>query len=588
MGAPHDPTQRVGDPTGSAPPLDETLLGDPADLHDTEVVGGGRGVGGVGSAGMNGAAYVPGGVSGPGDVPGEAPTGNGHGGVPGGGGGDGSGGAGGHGSGGPGTGAAAGAAAPGGGRGARTPAWMRQTTGAVRHGADVGADVADAVYGRIQKITRAEGAGESGLSHVIELNAVVATGDLLVTVALATSLFFSLQPNEARPKVALYLLVTMVPFVVLAPVIGPLLDRLRGGRRFAMALTALIRALLALVLAKTIAGGSLAIYPAAFGCLAASRAYGVSRSAVIPRVLPPGTSLVRANSRINLFTLFATLAATPIGYGLGKLSHAAPLLLAALVFFAGTAMALRLPKHVDSDEGELSAQLRREDRGLGPHEQNLARTMPDKRLRSVGLSVMMALRATGALRAFAGYMALYFAFMLRTNSIGGLHNLTAIGLVAGAIAVGGGFGSLVGGWLKARAPEGIVAGCVALSAIIAVMTAFYYNLPMVLLCCGLAGLLPSLAKLSLDAMIQRDTVEAVRTSAFAKSETLMQLCWVLGAGLGLVMPSSHPVLALSVCAVWLAVVTLLTGKSLTDYRAMRPMEAGAGAGAGTQSPRQVD
>jgi sugar phosphate permease len=181
----------------------------------------------------------------------------------------------------------------------------------------------------------------------------------------------------------------------------------------------------------------------------------------------------------------------------------------------------------------------------------------------------MALKATGALRAFAGYMALYFAFMLRTNSIGGLKNLTAIGLVAGALAVGGGLGSLVGGWLKARAPEGIVAGCIALSAIISVMTAFYYNLPMVLLCCGLAGLLPSLAKLSLDAMIQRDTLEAVRTSAFAKSETLMQLCWVLGAGLGLVMPSSHPVLALSTCALWLSLVTLLTGKSLTDYRAMQ-------------------
>jgi hypothetical protein len=529
MGGPQDPTHRVDQPKAGEPPLDETLLGDPADLHDTDVVGGGdggaRGGDARGRAGSGQDSAKAG--AGRSEAPGEAS------------------------------------------RAARTPAWMRQTSGAVKHGADVGADVADAVYGRIQKITRAEGAGESGLSHVIELNAVVATGDLLITVALATSLFFSLQPNEARPKVALYLLVTMVPFVVLAPVIGPVLDRLRGGRRFAMALTSLIRALLALVLAKTIASGSLAIYPAAFGCLAASRAYGVSRSAVIPRVLPPGTSLVRANSRINLFTLFATLAATPIGYGLGKISHAAPLVLAALIFFAGTAMALRLPKVVDSDEGEITAQLRRDDHGLDAREERIARTLPDKRLRSVGLSVVMALRATGALRAFAGYMALYFAFMLRTNSIGGLKNLTAIGLVAGAIAIGGGLGSLVGGWLKARAPEGIVAGCIALSAIIVVLTAFYYNLPMVLLCCGLAGLLPSLAKLSLDAMIQRDTMEAVRTSAFAKSETLMQLCWVLGAGLGLVMPSSEPVLALSVCAVWLALVTLLTGKSLTDYRAQQ-------------------
>ena len=537
MGGPQDPAHRADQPKAGEPPLEETLLGDPADLHDTDVVGGKDGSGKDGS----------------GRDPSKPRQGDG---AAGGGGSD------------SGSGSTGGSGTPGGGPPgpARTPAWMRQTSGAVKHGADVGADVADAVYGRIQKITRAEGAGESGLSHVIELNAVVATGDLLITVALATSLFFSLQPNEARPKVLLYLAVTMVPFVILAPVIGPLLDKLRGGRRFAMALTSLIRALLALVLAKTIAGGSLAIYPAAFGCLVASRAYGVSRSAVIPRVLPQGTSLVRANARINLFTLFATLTATPIGYGLGKISHAAPLVLAALIFLAGTAMALRLPKHVDSDEGEITAQLRREDHGLDPQEERIARTMPDKRLRSVGLSVVMSLRATGALRAFAGYMALYFAFMLRTNSIGGLKNLTAIGLVAGAIAIGGGLGSLVGGWLKARAPEGIVAGCIALSAIVVVFTAFYYNLFTVLLCCGLAGLLPSLAKLSLDAMIQRDTMEAVRTSAFAKSETLMQLCWVLGAGLGLLMPPSHPVLALSVCAIWLALVTLLTGKSLNDFR----------------------
>jgi MFS family permease len=543
MGGPDDGTRPVGRGSDLGGSLDETLLGDPADLHETEAVGVAKGARSANGAAADASANArtrqtarPATMTDPDAATTAVPT------------------------------AAASANSADAARSARGPAWMRQTTGAVKHGADVGADVADAVYGRISKITRAEGAGESGLSHVIELNAVVATGDLLITVALASSLFFSLQPNEARSKVALYLVVTMVPFVLLAPVIGPLLDRLRGGRRFAMATTALIRAVLALVLAKTIASGSLAVYPAAFGCLAASRAYGVSRSAVIPRVLPQGTSLVRANSRINLFTLFATLAATPIGYGLGKLNAALPLLLAALVFFAGTALALRLPKHVDSDEGELKAQLRREDHGLDPQEARIARAMPDKRLRSVGWGILMALRATGALRAFAGYMALYFAFMLRTNSIGGLKNLTAIGLVAGAIAIGGGLGSFVGGLLKAKAPEGIVAGSLAISAVIAVLTAFYYNLPMVLLCCGLAGLLPSLAKLSLDAMIQRDTLEAVRTSAFAKSETLMQLCWVLGAGLGLVMPSSHPVLALSTCALWLSLVTLLTVKTLNDRR----------------------
>jgi hypothetical protein len=128
---------------------------------------------------------------------------------------------------------------------------------AFRRSAGRGKGAADAVYGRIQRVTQAEGAGESGLSHVLEMGAVINAGDLLVTLALANSLFFSVKPDEARSKVALYLLITMVPFTLLAPLIGPLLDRLRGGRRFAMAVTALTRALLCLVMAKTISGGGL-------------------------------------------------------------------------------------------------------------------------------------------------------------------------------------------------------------------------------------------------------------------------------------------------------------------------------------------
>ncbi|HYU85164.1 MAG TPA: MFS transporter, partial [Kribbellaceae bacterium] len=41
---------------------------------------------------------------------------------------------------------------------------------------------------------------------------------------------------------------------------------------------------------------------------------------------------------------------------------------------------------------------------------------------------------------------------------------------------------------------------------------------------------------SLDALIQRDVPETVRTSVFARSETVLQLAWVLGGGCGIVMP----------------------------------------------------
>jgi hypothetical protein len=436
-----------------------------------------------------------------------------------------------------------------------------------RRSAGRGIDAADAVYGRIQRVTQAGGAGESGLANVLEMGAVIGAGDLLVTLALANSLFFSVQPNEARSKVALYLLITMVPFTVLAPLIGPLLDRLRGGRRFAMAVTALIRALLCLVMAKTISGGGLALYPAAFGCLAASKAYGVSRAAVIPRVLPPGTTLVRANSRISMAALAATVVATPIGLGLGAIGPAWTLGFAALTFFLGTWLAIRLPTVVDSNEGELKAQLRKRDRGP---DARIAESMPDRRLRSVGPSVLLALRANAALRAFSGFLSLFMAFLVRRQSLGGLRDLTAVAVFAAAIFAGSALGSLLGALLKTRAPEAIITGALALISVVAIITAFFYGLPMVLVLAGITGLAPALSKLSLDALLQRDTLERVRTSAFARSETLLQFAWVIGGALGLALPS-HGVLGVSIGALGLSVMALLTMKALYDLRWQQPL-----------------
>jgi hypothetical protein len=102
-------------------------------------------------------------------------------------------------------------------------------------------------------------------------------------------------------------------------------------------------------------------------------------------------------------------------------------------------------------------------------------------------------------------------------------------------------------------------------AVTSIVTAFFYGLPMVLVLAAVAGLAPSLAKLSLDALIQRDTLEKVRTSAFARSETLLQLSWVLGGALGLAMPASG-VFGVSIGAVGVSVMALLTGKALNDLR----------------------
>jgi hypothetical protein len=407
-------------------------------------------------------------------------------------------------------------------------------------------------------------------------------GDMLITIALASSIFFSVPTGEARGRVALYLLVTMAPFALLAPVIGPLLDRLPHGRRAAMAMSMLIRAMLAWTMAAVISGGGLALYPEALGVLVASKGYGVVRSVVVPRLLPHQVTLVKANSRVTLAGLIATGVAAPIGGLLHLIGPGWPLRGAFLVFIAGTLLAFSLPHTVDSAQGEKRALLVKDDvadvaapgnplekeRGreeessddepAGAAEGKRAR---DHRLRSVGPSVLLALRAVAALRGLSGFLTMFLAFLLRNESIGGLRPGVALGLVVGAAGIGNALGSVLGSWLRPRGPEKTVTLMLLLAVVATGCGALWYGVVTVTVVAATAGIAGSLGKLALDALIQRDVPEEVRTSAFARSETLMQLSWVAGGGLGILLPLNG-VLGLGVIAGILAVVLVLTVLSL--------------------------
>ncbi|MFI9081221.1 MFS transporter [Streptomyces sioyaensis] len=387
----------------------------------------------------------------------------------------------------------------------------------------------------LRRATHAHGAGESGLGKLIELHAVNSAGDMMITVALASTVFFSVPTNEARGRVALYLAVTMAPFALLAPVIGPLLDRVPHGRRAAMAGSMLARALLALTMSGAVATGGLQLYPAALGVLVSSKAYGVIRSAVVPRLLPPRISLVKANSRVTLAGLLATGVAAPIGAGLHLLGPAWPLYGAFVVFVAGTFLSFSLPHKVDSAKGEGRARLT--SREASARAAAGGRRKPG--LRTVGPSVLHGLQANACLRALSGFLTFFLAFLLREHPLGGLGAAASLGLVAVAAGTGNALGTAVGAWLKARGPEAIIAAMLGLALCATVLAAVFYQVVAVVVvttAAAAAGLCQALAKLSLDAMIQRDVPEEVRTSAFARSETALQMSWVVGGAIGISLP----------------------------------------------------
>ncbi|QNP63878.1 MFS transporter [Streptomyces genisteinicus] len=415
----------------------------------------------------------------------------------------------------------------------------------------------------IRKATHAHGAGESGLGKLIELHAVNGAGDVMITVALASTVFFSVPTDEARGRVALYLAVTMAPFTLLAPVIGPLLDRLPHGRRAAMAGAMLARALLAILMSTAVATGGLELYPAALGVLVSSKAYGVVRSAVVPRLLPPKFSLVKANSRVTLAGLLATGIAAPIGAGLQMIGPQWPLYGACALFLLGAYWAFTMPPKVDSAKGERKAHM-------------LTHGEKKPSLRTVGPSVLHGLQANAAHRALSGFLIFFLAFLLREHPLAGQSAAVSLGIVGVAAGAGNAIGTAVGAWLRARGPEMIIVTMLTLVLSAAVLAAIFFGAGMVAVLTAAAGFSQALSKLSLDALIQRDVPEQVRTSAFARSETLLQMAWVVGGAIGIALPLNG-VVGMSVAAGILAAGALAADRGLLSAARRR--------GGGSARPR---
>jgi hypothetical protein len=152
--------------------------------------------------------------------------------------------------------------------------------------------------------------------------------------------------------------------------------------------------------------------------------------------------------------------------------------------------------------------------------------------------VLYALQANSSLRVLSGLMTLFLAFLLHDNPPGGLSPELTLGMAAVAAGTGNALGSVIGSWLRARGPEKLIAVLLSLALTMTVLAAVFYSLPAVIGVAATAGFAQSLAKLSLDALIQRDVPEYVRTSAFARSETVIQLSWVAGGAIGILLPLS--------------------------------------------------
>ena len=221
---------------------------------------------------------------------------------------------------------------------------------------------------------------------------VHSAAETFFTVSMAGSIFFSVSPDAARPRVLLFLVLTLAPFLVMAPLIGPLVDRVRGGLPTTMIVTFAIRAALALLLAENLR--TLLLFPLAFGILVVAKTYTVSRNVLVPAVVDDLHDLVAANSRLSRSATFAgALAAAAAVAVYAATSAAATLRVGAAVYVIGMVAAWRV---------------RRVARPLAPVDNDAA-------VELVRPDVSGAVWDMMALRAAIGFAVFHFGFSLRAG-----------------------------------------------------------------------------------------------------------------------------------------------------------------------------
>src|SRR3954451_5035790 len=138
--------------------------------------------------------------------------------------------------------------------------------------------------------------GRGPFGRLVVAHSVTNAADALFTVSLAGSLFFSVSADAARPRILLYLLLTLAPFAVLGPFIAPVIDKGSGGYRFVILATSLLRAAACAAIAFSL--DSLLFFPEAFVVLVLGRRYSVPKSSMVAGLVDDDRQLVAATAQL--------------------------------------------------------------------------------------------------------------------------------------------------------------------------------------------------------------------------------------------------------------------------------------------------
>lgn len=391
-----------------------------------------------------------------------------------------------------------------------------------------------------------------GLRRFTRAHAIAAAGDAFITVSLAGSLFFSVSPDASRRQVLIYLVVTMAPFAVLAPLIGPTIDRFRRGHRWVAVIIYLSRALLCLALAAALF--TLSFYVLALALLVANKASGVLKSALVPGLVDDTAHLVSANSRIARMTTIVGGAGGATAAGIAALTGSATTLVLASVFFVVAAIiAAGLPRPRTADEID--------------QEQHLSDVAEFDDVHRPLISVSAS--AYTVIRFAVGAFVFGLAFALRrANEPAWMYGAAVVGYGVGAYV-----GNVVAPWARRRFTEDrLLAAALVGLAVAAAFAAAGGSRILVIFVSFIMGMATTFGRQGFDSMVQRHAPLALHGRAFSRFETQFQLGWVFGAAFatGVSAPTQ---ISLAVSAGVLIPASVFYLRTVREARRNDPTEA---------------
>ena len=353
------------------------------------------------------------------------------------------------------------------------------------------------------------------IDRLAHTTALSSAADAFVAVSLAGSLFFNLSIDAARPRIMLYLAVTMAPFAVVAPLIGPFVDRFRGGHRAVIAAACVGRAILCLTLAFNLR--TLLLYPLAFSILVLNKTHAVAKSALVPRLVEEPSDLVRANATLSRVAAVAGAVGGSLAVSVLGLFDARMVLWVGAVTYGGAIVA--------------ALRIRR----ARPAPDTLAlRFIESQELRNP--SLILGVSSMGLIRGAVGFFAFFAAFTLKAAG--------EPTWVFGAVAAAGGIGGFAATFIapslrRLLIEERILEVAMAVPAVAALFVPKAFVTPSLLLVALVLGVAANLGRQGFDSLVQRDAPDAERGRTFARFEVRLQLSWVIGALLPvLVRPST--------------------------------------------------